>query len=107
MTPFRTRSCAMALQIWSKTCKAFVRSIRKQLTAGTLELKVPNTLYIISSFLEKLPVDESEGTVSTGASTVSSALAHTYTQNRTPPLLRLRPSLHRQVSGGLIDLTEL
>eukprot|EP00977_Amphora_coffeiformis_P005142 scaffold1087_cov154-Amphora_coffeaeformis.AAC.4 len=54
MTPFRTKSCGMALQIWSKTCKAYVRSIRKQLTNGTSDLKVPNTLYIISSFLEKM-----------------------------------------------------
>ena len=54
MTPFRTKSCGMALQIWSKTCKAYVRSIRKQLTNGTNDLKVPNTLYIISSFLEKM-----------------------------------------------------
>lgn len=54
MTPFRTKSCGMALQIWSKTSKAYVRSIRKQLTSGTNDLKVPNTLYIISSFLEKM-----------------------------------------------------
>ena len=54
MTPFRTKSCGMALQIWSKTSKSYVRSIRKQLLDGTSELKVPNTLYIISSFLEKM-----------------------------------------------------
>ena len=54
MTPFRTKSCGMALQIWSKTCKSYVRSIRKQLMTGTSDLKVPNTLYIISSFLEKM-----------------------------------------------------
>jgi hypothetical protein len=54
MTPFRTKSCGMALQIWSKTSKSYVRSIRKQLLTGTSELKPPNTLYIISSFLEKM-----------------------------------------------------
>jgi hypothetical protein len=59
MTPFRTKSCGMALQIWSKTCKAYVRSIRKQLTCGTSELKVPNTLYIISSFIEKMHMQHS------------------------------------------------
>ena len=68
MTPFRTKSCGMALQIWSKTCKAFVRSIRNQLKAAkkgstesppqrrrSTQLKVPNTLYILSSFLENMP----------------------------------------------------
>ena len=58
MTSFRTKSCVMALEIWSKTCRAFVRSIRKQLETGTSELKLPNTLYILSSFLEKLPSDD-------------------------------------------------
>jgi len=49
----------MALEIWSKTCKAFVRSIRKQVADGTLDLRLPNTLYILSSFLEKMPSRES------------------------------------------------
>jgi hypothetical protein len=60
MTPFRTKSCGMALQIWAKTCKAYVRSIRKQLTLGTTELKVPNTLYILSSFLERMHEDQTQ-----------------------------------------------
>jgi len=59
MTPFRSKSCKMALEIWSKTCKAFVRSIRKQVADGTLDLRLPNTLYILSSFLEKMPSRES------------------------------------------------
>lgn len=63
LTPFRTKSCFMALQIWSKTSKAYVRSIRKQLTSGTRELKIPNTLYILSSFLEKM--SEEEGQIDT------------------------------------------
>jgi len=69
MTPFPTKSCKMALAIWAKTSKSFVRSIRKQLTngitggstaggseggSGNGELKIPNTLYILSSFLEKI-----------------------------------------------------
>jgi hypothetical protein len=55
MTSYRTKSCATAIQIWAKTAKAFVRSIRTQLTTGTTELKLPNTLYILSSFLETMP----------------------------------------------------
>lgn len=75
MAPFRTKSCVMALQIWSKTSKAFVRSIRSQLraakAAGGAEsplaaarprpappLRLPNALYILSSFLEKMPDDD-------------------------------------------------
>ena len=51
----------MALSIWSKTLKVFVRLIRKQLTSGIVgELKVPNTLYIISSFMDQLPAERSE-----------------------------------------------
>jgi hypothetical protein len=60
MTPFRTKSCGMALSIWAKTSKAFVRSIRKQLTTGISEgIKMPNTLYILSSFLDNIPMDGS------------------------------------------------
>ena len=54
MAPFRTKSCGMALHIWSKTSKAFVRSIRKQLEEGTGEIKLPNTLYIVSAFLDQM-----------------------------------------------------
>jgi hypothetical protein len=70
MTPFRSESCTTALQIWSKTCKAFVRSIRNQIKAakrGSTEsppergrstrLRLPNTLYILSSFLDTMPND--------------------------------------------------
>ena len=65
MTPFKTKSCAMALNIWAKTCRAFVRSIRKQLISGTQELKLPNPLYILPSFLEKLPSEETLGDTAT------------------------------------------
>lgn len=54
MTPYRTKSCAMALQIWSKCCKAFVRSIRKQRASGRYSLKMPNTLPLLSSFIEQM-----------------------------------------------------
>jgi hypothetical protein len=35
MVPFKTSACGMALNIWAKTCKAYVRSIRKQILDGT------------------------------------------------------------------------
>jgi hypothetical protein len=61
MSSFQSKSCSMALGIWSKTSKAFVRSIRKQLIAGDVSdgIKVPNTLYILSSFLDNIPMDGS------------------------------------------------
>jgi len=54
MVAFKTKSCGMALQIWSRTAKTYVRSIRQQLIAGTDKLKPPNTMEILSSFLEKM-----------------------------------------------------
>ena len=54
MTAFRTKSCGMAIQIWSRTAKTFVRSIRKQLVEGTDRLEPPNTMEILSSFLDKM-----------------------------------------------------
>lgn len=86
ISSYRTKSCAMALEIWAKTCKAFVRSIRKQLTEGTVELKLPNTLYILSSFLEKLPVHGNDLNVSSNSSVASGAWSVTH--SRTPLMLR-------------------
>ena len=72
MTPYPLKSCVMALQIWSKTSKTFVRSIRDQLAAlwnisnmthsddDKIELKVPNTLYILSSFMDKVQHDDDD-----------------------------------------------
>lgn len=70
MTPFRSKSHVMALQIWSKTSKAFVRSIRNQIKAARTDntesltdrgrptpLRLPNTLYILSSFMDNMPSD--------------------------------------------------
>ena len=34
MKPFKTSSCATALKIWSKVCKSYIRSIRRQTLAG-------------------------------------------------------------------------
>ena len=39
MAPFKTTSCGMAIHIWAKTCKAYVRSVRKERNAGTLWLE--------------------------------------------------------------------
>ncbi|GKY93574.1 hypothetical protein MPSEU_000324800 [Mayamaea pseudoterrestris] len=76
MKSYPTESCAMALSIWSKTSKAFVRSIRRQLTTGFVgELKVPNTLYIISSFMDQMPIDRSDGAINTSASNQEVGLA--------------------------------
>ncbi|CAB9506028.1 kinesin family member 11 [Seminavis robusta] len=55
MTTFRVGSCGMALQIWSNTCKAYVRSIRKQRADGKDPIERPNTLSILSMFLDKMP----------------------------------------------------
>ena len=30
MIPFKTSSCMMAIDIWAKTCKAYVRSVRQE-----------------------------------------------------------------------------
>jgi hypothetical protein len=103
LSPFRTKSCAMALQIWSKTSKAFVRSIRNQLTSGTKELKLPNTLYIISSFLEKLPVDGGAAMSST-ASAASSSAGWSVTHSRTPPPLRRRRQTYTAARSSPMNL---
>ena len=72
MTPYPLKSCVMALQIWSKTSKTFVRSIRDQISQqdsvnvvhsvddDKTELKLPNTLYILSSFMEKVQDDDDD-----------------------------------------------
>ena len=74
MHPFPLKSSMMAIQIWSKTSKTFVRSIRDQLSLrknsdathyddDKTELKLPNTLYIISSFMEKVQQDDDTLTI--------------------------------------------
>ena len=58
MVPFKTRSCATALQIWSKISKAYVRSIRKQeLAANKSFERESGTLLVseMSQFLCELP----------------------------------------------------
>jgi hypothetical protein len=57
MTPFKTSSCGMAIHIWAKTCKSYVRSIRKQVAAGNqlLERQPGIVLSELSNFLKDLP----------------------------------------------------
>jgi hypothetical protein len=77
MTPFRSQSCTMALSIWAKTSKAFVRSIRKQLMTGLSgELKVPNTLYILSSFLENIPRGDTAEPLNESHGHINDSLLH-------------------------------
>jgi hypothetical protein len=57
MTPFKTSCCGMAIHIWAKTCKTYVRSIRKQVAAGNqlLERQPCIALSEMSNFLKDLP----------------------------------------------------
>jgi hypothetical protein len=57
MTPFKTSACLMALNIWSKTCKTYVRSIRKQILDGNqlLERQSGTLMNELSLFLNSLP----------------------------------------------------
>jgi hypothetical protein len=57
MVPFKTSACGMAIHIWAKTCKAFVRSIRKHDTAGSLILdqQPADLVQEFSNFLGALP----------------------------------------------------
>ena len=57
LAPFRTQSCGMAIHIWAKTCKTYVRSIRKQIEAGSDLLEGRNGIVLneLSHFLANLP----------------------------------------------------
>jgi hypothetical protein len=56
MAPFKTSSCGMAIDIWAKTCKAYVRSIRKQMNSGNQVLvRQPDVVRELSHFLSDLP----------------------------------------------------
>ncbi|KAG7352812.1 hypothetical protein IV203_008860 [Nitzschia inconspicua] len=57
MVPFKTSACSMALNIWAKTCKAYVRSIRRQILDGTpfLEHQPDSSMNELSIFLKCLP----------------------------------------------------
>jgi len=59
MASFKTSSCATALHIWSKVCKSYVRSIRRQTLAGKEDLQLgPDDAALfseMSQFLGDLP----------------------------------------------------
>ena len=59
MTPFKTTSCATALEIWSKVCKSYIRSIRRQTLAGyanhELEPADATLIHEMKQFLGALP----------------------------------------------------
>ena len=51
--PVSTVSCGMALHIWSRTSKSFVRNVRKQIAKKVPEIVAPDTLLILSTLLRK------------------------------------------------------
>mmetsp|Transcript_26384 Transcript_26384/g.72508 ORF Transcript_26384/g.72508 Transcript_26384/m.72508 type:complete len:603 (-) Transcript_26384:88-1896(-) len=59
MTSFKTSACVTALHIWSKICKSYVRSIRRQIQAGNdnFEYGPPDGVLFseMSQFLVDLP----------------------------------------------------
>ena len=59
MTSFKTTSCATALEIWSKVCKSYIRSIRRQTLAGyanhELEPADATLIHEMKQFLGALP----------------------------------------------------
>ncbi len=57
MLSFRTSSCAMAIDIWAKTCKIYVRSIRRQINAGQdlLESRPDDVMKQLVHFVGNLP----------------------------------------------------
>ena len=60
MSPMSMEACIMALSIWAKTCRAFVRSIRKQQSSGSNSLVLPNARYMLMPFLEKIMTEKLE-----------------------------------------------
>lgn len=57
MVPFKTSSCGMAIDVWAKTCKVYVRSIRKQMDAGQelLERRSDDVMKELRNFVGDLP----------------------------------------------------
>lgn len=57
MALFKTSSCGMAIDIWAKTCKSFVRSMRKQMAPGNQQLMEQETGIVcdLTHFLSDLP----------------------------------------------------
>ena len=49
----RTVSCGLALHIWSKISKVYVRSIRRQIALGVEVVKPPSTVTVLSQILSQ------------------------------------------------------
>jgi len=60
MISIKTKSCGIALHIWSRTCKAVARSVRKQMAEGVAKPERPK-------FLEVSPDDLSMSTLGCGS----------------------------------------
>ena len=53
MAKVRTVSCGVALDIWARSCKYFVRSVRMQRSQGIRMIKPPSTLDLLSELAHK------------------------------------------------------
>jgi len=51
MVTARTVSCGLALHIWSRVCKIYVRSIRRQILLDADFVKIPNPTRVLSTLL--------------------------------------------------------
>ena len=51
MVRARTVSCGLALHIWSKVCKIYIRSIRRQIASGVEVVRPPTTMTVLSQLL--------------------------------------------------------
>jgi hypothetical protein len=65
----RSVSCGMALHIWSRTCKYYVRTIRRQMADGMVEVEPPTLGDVMTTCVDKekaetsfVSVDEEEQT---------------------------------------------
>lgn len=53
MTCPRSVSCGMALHIWSRTCKYYVRTIRRQMADGMVEVEPPTLGDVMTTCVDK------------------------------------------------------
>ena len=53
MVRARTVSCGLALHIWSKVCKIYVRSIRRQIASGVEVVRPPTAMSVLSHLLSQ------------------------------------------------------
>lgn len=62
----KTKSCGVALHIWSRTCKAVIRSVRQQKSDGATVVKKPDFLEVASCSDEKSVSTLGNGTIGMG-----------------------------------------